>query len=45
MSGPTVVLLHAFPFDARLWAPQSEILAAAGWQVHVPNLPGFGGTD
>jgi pimeloyl-ACP methyl ester carboxylesterase len=45
MSGPTVVLLHAFPFDARLWAPQSEILAAAGWQVHVPNLPGFGGTE
>ena len=45
MSGPTVVLLHAFPFDARLWAPQAEILAAAGWRVHVPNLPGFGGTE
>ncbi len=45
MSGQTVVLLHAFPFDARLWEPQAEILAAAGWQVHVPNLPGFGGTD
>ena len=45
MSGPTVVLLHAFPFDARLWAPQAEMLAAAGWQVHIPNLPGFGGTE
>ncbi|MSO26508.1 MAG: alpha/beta fold hydrolase, partial [Candidatus Nanopelagicales bacterium] len=45
MSGPTVVLLHAFPFDARLWAPQGEVLAAAGWQVLLPNLPGFGGTD
>ncbi len=45
MSGPTVVLLHAFPFDARLWAPQAEVLAAAGSQVHVPNLPGFGGTE
>ncbi len=45
MSRPTVVLLHAFPFDARLWAPQVEVLAAAGWQVHVPNLPGSGGTE
>ena len=45
MSGQTVVLLHAFPFDARLWAPQAEMLAAAGWQVHIPNLPGFGGTE
>lgn len=45
MSDPIVVLLHAFPFDARLWAPQAEVLAAAGWQVHAPNLPGFGGTE
>ena len=45
MSGQTVVLLHAFPFDARLWAPQAEILTAVGWRVHVPNLPGFGGTE
>ena len=45
MSGQTVVLLHAFPFDARLWAPQAEVLAAAGSQVHAPNLPGFGGTE
>ena len=45
MSGQTVVLLHAFPFDARLWAPQAEVLAAAGSQVHAPNLPGFGCTE
>ena len=45
MSGQTVVLLHAFPFDARLWAPQADALTAVGWRVHVPNLPGFGGTE
>ena len=45
MSGQTVVLLHAFPFDARLWAHQADALTAVGWRVHVPNLPGFGGTE
>lgn len=40
--GPAVLLLHAFPCDGRMWAPQSEELAAAGWRVIVPDLPGFG---
>jgi pimeloyl-ACP methyl ester carboxylesterase len=40
--GPVVVLLHAFPCDGRMWEPQAHRLAAAGWRVLVPDLPGFG---
>ena len=38
-----VLLIHAFPLDARMWDPQ---LAALGDGVPVvaPHLPGFGGT-
>ena len=38
-----VLLIHAFPLDARMWEPQ---LAAIGDGVPVvaPHLPGFGGT-
>lgn len=42
MNGPTVVLLHAFPLDARMWAYQVQVLTEAGWNVLVPDLPGFG---
>jgi pimeloyl-ACP methyl ester carboxylesterase len=39
----TVVLLHAFPLDERMWEPQ---LAALGdQQVMVPNLYGLGGSS
>jgi pimeloyl-ACP methyl ester carboxylesterase len=37
----TLVLLHAFPLDARMWAPQVEALAGT-YQVIVPDLRGFG---
>jgi len=40
--GPVVVLLHAFPCDGRMWEPQALRIAAAGWRVLVPDLPGFG---
>jgi pimeloyl-ACP methyl ester carboxylesterase len=40
--GVAVVLLHAFPCDSRMWAPQTEALRAAGFRVLVPDLPGFG---
>ena len=36
----TVVLLHAFPLDERMWEPQLEALA--GHEVHVPRLYGRG---
>lgn len=44
-SGPPIVLLHAFPCDGRMWAPQAAALREAGWRVLVPDLPGFGGSD
>ena len=42
--GPAVLLLHAFPMDSALWAAQRRALAAEGWRVVTPDLPGFGGT-
>jgi len=39
---PTVVLLHAFPLDKRLWDDVVEAVADTGWDVVVPDLRGFG---
>jgi 3-oxoadipate enol-lactonase len=41
-SGPAVVLLPAFPYDARMWDAQTEALAASH-RVIAPDMPGFGG--
>jgi 3-oxoadipate enol-lactonase len=38
----TLVLLHAFPLNARMWEPQLA-LAAHDWRVLAPDLRGFGG--
>jgi pimeloyl-ACP methyl ester carboxylesterase len=38
----TLVLLHAFPLNARMWEPQLP-LASHGWRVIAPHLRGFGG--
>jgi 3-oxoadipate enol-lactonase len=38
-----VVLLHAFPLDERMWAPQREALA--GHDVVAPNLYDLGGSS
>lgn len=38
----TLVLLHAFPLNARMWEPQL-VLAAHGWRVIMPHLRGFDG--
>jgi pimeloyl-ACP methyl ester carboxylesterase len=40
-AGTPVVLLHAFPLDGRMWAPQVEALAGT-YEVIVPDLRGFG---
>ena len=40
-AGTPLVLLHAFPLDGRMWAPQVEALAGH-YQVIVPDLRGFG---
>ena len=38
----TLILLHAFPLNARMWEPQRS-LAAAGWHVITPHLSGMDG--
>ncbi len=43
-SGKTVVLLHAFPFDGRMWRATAEALADRG-RVVVPDLRGFGASQ
>ncbi len=40
-----VVLLHAFPCDGRMWAAQADALSEAGWDLVIPDLPGFGASD
>ncbi|REJ78471.1 MAG: alpha/beta fold hydrolase [Acidobacteria bacterium] len=44
-SGPSVVLLHAFPLDGRMWEPNVEEIADAGFSVVVPDLTGFGRSE
>jgi pimeloyl-ACP methyl ester carboxylesterase len=39
-----LVLLHAFPLHAGMWAPQFAF-AETGWHVIAPQLRGFGGGD
>jgi 3-oxoadipate enol-lactonase len=41
---PALVLLHAFPLHAGMWAPQIEALSADR-RVVAPDLLGFGGTE
>jgi len=38
----TLVLVHAFPLNARMWEPQQS-LADGGWRVLAPQLRGFDG--
>jgi pimeloyl-ACP methyl ester carboxylesterase len=38
----TLVLIHAFPLNARMWEPQLA-LADQGWRVIAPHLRGFDG--
>src|SRR5262245_29345289 len=38
----TLVLLHAFPLNARMWEPQF-LLAEAGWRVVAPQFRGMDG--
>jgi len=39
---PPLVLLHAFPLDARMFDRLRDMLP--GIDLHTPDLPGFGGT-
>ncbi len=40
----TLVLLHAFPLNARMWEPQ-QALADHGWRIIAPVFPGFDGSS
>ncbi len=42
--GAPVVLLHGFPYDVHAYGEVAPRLAAAGLDVVVPHLRGFGGT-
>ncbi len=44
-SGPALVLLHAFPLDRTLYRDVVAPLAACGWRVITPDLPGFGDSE
>ena len=44
LNGPSVVLLHGFPYDVHSYAQVAPALAAAGCRVIVPYLRGFGPT-
>jgi len=41
-AGPAVVLLHGFPLDRGMWAPQIESLSSR-YRVHAVDTFGFGG--
>ena len=41
-TGPALVLLHAGIADRSMWSEQLSPLAAAGFRVIAPDLPGFG---
>jgi pimeloyl-ACP methyl ester carboxylesterase len=42
--GHVIVLLHAFPLTAEMWAPQLADLPSA-WRAVAPDLRGFGGSS
>ncbi|HYG18586.1 MAG TPA: alpha/beta hydrolase [Ohtaekwangia sp.] len=41
-AGQPVILLHGFPFNQSLWDPLDSSLAALGYRIYTPDLPGFG---
>jgi pimeloyl-ACP methyl ester carboxylesterase len=44
LSGPSVVLLHGFPYDPRAYDEVVPALSSAGCRVLVPYLRGYGPT-
>ena len=41
----TLVLIHAFPVDHRMWDGIVDEIAQAGWQIFTPDIRGFGTAD
>ena len=44
-NGPAVLLIHGFPLCRKMWGPQMQALAGAGFRAVVPDLRGFGESD
>ena len=44
-TGPPVVLVHGLGLSADFWLRNGPPIAAAGFRVLAPDLPGFGRTD
>ena len=44
-SGPTVILLHGWPYDIHSFVDVTARLASAGYRVIVPYLRGYGTTS
>jgi pimeloyl-ACP methyl ester carboxylesterase len=42
--GPTVILLHGWPYDIHSFVDVAPLLASAGYRVIVPHLRGYGTT-
>jgi len=45
LDGTPLVLLHGWAISAYLWRHNIAALAAAGYRVHAPDLPGHGLSD
>ena len=43
-NGPTVILLHGWPYDIHSFVDVAPVLVAAGFRVIVPHLRGYGTT-
>ena len=43
-AGPTLVLLHPFPFSAEVWSGELDALSKE-WRVLAPSFRGFGRTE
>jgi pimeloyl-ACP methyl ester carboxylesterase len=43
-NGPTVILLHGWPYDIHSYVDVAPLLAAAGYRVIIPYLRGYGAT-
>jgi hypothetical protein len=44
VDGPTVILLHGWPYDIYSFVDVAPLLASAGYRVIVPYLRGYGTT-
>lgn len=44
VKGPTVILLHGWPYDIHSFADVAPLLTSAGYRVIVPHLRGHGTT-